>query len=101
MTEQRQEGLRKFFVTKTGHLYIPTTESLGPGLERALIQPQNLGSICGYWTRPILGLKVNHRFNDKLRYELADHGGYLTVFRQLRSQGSVFLVVYKNQSHGE
>ena len=62
----------------------------------APIQSQNLRSICGYWTRPILGLKVNHKFNDKLRSELADHGGYLTVFRQLRSQGSVFLVVYSD-----
>jgi hypothetical protein len=54
---ERQEGLKKNFVTKTGHVIIPTTESLGPRFEWAPIRSQNLRSICGYWTRPILGLQ--------------------------------------------
>jgi hypothetical protein len=62
---------REIFVTKTGHVNIPMTESLRLRLEWAHIQSQNLRSICGYWTRPILSLKVNHRFHYKLRSELA------------------------------
>jgi hypothetical protein len=51
--------LKKKFITKTRHTYvinIPTTESLGPRLEWAQIQSQNLRSICGFWTRLTLGL---------------------------------------------
>jgi len=56
-------GTLKNFVMKTGHINIPTMESL----EWAHIWSWNLRSICGYWTRLIWGLKVNHRFHDKLR----------------------------------
>jgi len=61
-----------------------------PRLEWAQIWSRNLRSICGYWTRPIWGLKVNYRFHDKLRSELADHEGFPTIFHQFRSQGLVF-----------
>jgi hypothetical protein len=79
------------------YISIPMMESLGPRLEWAQIWSQNSRSICGYWTRPIWGLKVNHRFHDKLRSELADHKGFPTVFHQFCSQGLVFLVVYVSQ----
>ena len=52
------------------YISIPMTESLGPRLAWAQICSQNLRSICGYWTRPIWGLKVNDRFHDKLRSEM-------------------------------
>src|SRR5882757_9486604 len=40
------------------YVNIPTTKSLGPRLKWAQIWSQHLGSICGYWTRPIWGLKI-------------------------------------------
>jgi hypothetical protein len=80
-------GTWKIFRHKDGtYVNIPTMESLGPRLEWAQIRSQHLRSICGYWTRPIWGLKLNPRFHDKLWSELADHGGFPTVFRQLPSQ---------------
>jgi len=44
-------------------------------------------------------VKLNHKFNNKLRFELTDHGSYLTIFLAIAFSGlSLFGGVGRKQT---
>ena len=69
--------------------------SLGTGSDKPWTSPKGIG-FPRFYAEVNRGTKLNPKSKPKLSLALAKLGGVRDIFRQLISQGSVFLAVYGN-----